>query len=273
MPQLIYWQDDETGVTESVQFDAVQVVTPDDRLTVTDHPIEGGATVSDHAQKDPNRVTVEAVVSNMPQGPRADGQGGDTDAHRVALDLVVPTMKGPREKTITLDVPKPPIQISESGLLQAAVVGIVGLLTGAGSPKATVLQVPGQTVRERSVQVFRQDAPRDRVRDVYELLLKAQEGKFLCTVQTRRREYFDMLLEGIGQPDTVEDGKLGRFLLDFRFLKVADSETVAAPQPTEARGHTAVSKGSQGAKADPNANKKEPLRSTKKAQRLGEIDA
>jgi hypothetical protein len=272
MPQLIYWQDDETGMTESVQFDAIQVVTPEDRMIITDHPVEGGATISDHAQKEPNRVTVEAIVSNMPRPPRADGQEGDADAHQATVELSVPQMTERRKKTLTLDVPSPPLQLSPSGLGQAAVVGLIGLLTGAGPPKVTVSDQGSRTVQTQSLQVFQQDSPRDRVRDIYDLLLKAQEGKFLCTVQTRRREYFDMLIEGIGQPDTIEDGKAGRFQIDFRFLRVADSETVAAPQPTEARGATATTKGSQAAKADPNADKKKPLRSTKKSQRLGETE-
>lgn len=262
MATIIYWQDPDSGVTESVQLDAVQNVTPDDQLTITDHVVEGGATITDHAQKDPNTVSIEGIVSNMPN-PRLD-----SDAHQASLDLQVAQMSSPGTKTITLDVPRPPVQLSPSGLIQAGVSAVVGLLSGGGSPKATVRDRAKQTSISQSVQVFQQDAPRDRVRDVYELLLKAQEQKLLCTIQTRRREYFDMLLKGIGEPDTIEDGKAGRFQLEFRYIKVADSETVLAPQPTEARGHVGVSKGSQAAKADPNADKKGPLRSTKKEQRL-----
>lgn len=262
MATIIYWQDPDSGATESVQLDAVQNVTPDDQLTITDHVVEGGATISDHAQKDPNSVTIEGIVSNMPN-PLLD-----TDAHQASLDLAVAKMTSPGTKTITLDVPTPPIQLSPSGLIQAGVGAIVGLLSGNGSPKATVQDRSLPTTVTQSAQVFQQDTPRDRVRDVYELLLKAQEQKLLCTIQTRRREYFDMLLKGIGEPDTIEDGKAGRFQLEFRYMKVADSETVQAPQPTEARGHVAVSKGSQAAKPDPNADKKGRLRSTKKEQRL-----
>lgn len=262
MATIIYWQDPDTGATESVQLDAVDSVVPDDQLTITDHTVEGGAVISDHAQKDPNSVTIEGIVSNMPN-PKID-----TDAHQASLDLRVAQMNTPGTKTITLNVPRPPVQLSPSGLIQAGVVAVVDLLSGAGSPKATVHARAQPTTIEQSVQVFQQDAPRDRVRDVYEQLLKVQEAKLLCTIQTRRREYFDMLLKGIGEPDTIEDGKAGRFQLEFRYLKVADSQTVQAPQPTEARGNTAVSKGSQAAKTDPNADKKGPLRSTKKEERL-----
>lgn len=263
MATIIYWQDPDTGVTESVQLDAIQSVTPDDQLTITDHTVEGGATISDHAQKDPNSVTIEGVVSNMPN-PRID-----TDAHTASLDLQVPANTEPGTKTITLDVPSPGIQPSPSGLIQAGIGALVDLLSGAGSPKVTVQDRPGRTTLSQSVQVLQQDAPRDRVRDVYEQLLKAQESKLLCTIQTRRREYFDMLLKGLNEPDTIEDGKAGRFVLEFRYIRVAESETVQAPQPTEARGNVAVSKGSQATKPDPNADKKGPLRSTKKELRLG----
>jgi len=100
----------------------------------------------------------------------------------------------------------------------------------------------------RNVRVLKQDAPRDRIRDVYDLLLKARADKALITVILQDRDLFDMLIERVAKPRALEDGRLARFQVDLRQIRVADSETVQAPKPTEARGKGSVSKGSQGTK-------------------------
>jgi hypothetical protein len=68
-----------------------------------------------------------------------------------------------------------------------------------------------------------------------------------------------MVFTRIAKPKRFEDGKAARFSVDLRQIRVADSETVAAPQPTEARGKKGVSAGSKNGKPDPNAGAKEQV--------------
>jgi hypothetical protein len=249
MATIFFWQDDETGLTESVQFDVVDSEEPEDVATPTDHPVEQGSNITDHVKLEPEFLTVEGIVSNM-VNPMLDD-----DLVTAPVELNVASMTAPGSKTVALDVPSAPIEPSPSGLLQAAVGGIKALFTGG--PKFTHVGEARQTNRTVSISVLQQEAPRDRIRDVYDLLLKAQKRRLLVTVQQTHREHFDMLLTRIAKPKRFEDGKAARFSVDLRQIKVADSQTVQAPQPTEARGKTGVSSGSKNGKADPNAAGKE----------------
>ena len=91
-------------------------------------------------------------------------------------------------------------------------------------------------------------ASRNRIRDVYDLLLKAQSRRLLVSVQARYREHFDMLIERVAQPRAVEDGSSARFQIDLKRIRVSDSQTVAAPKPAETRGAGSKNKGSQATK-------------------------
>jgi hypothetical protein len=237
---ILHWIDEKSGALKAVEFDLVETETPEDNTTITDHPVEEGVNVSDHARDEPIHYTVEGLVSTIPN-PRIDD-----DAHTKSLELAFREMKEPGSKSITLTVPTPPVQLSESGLLQAGIGALVGLF--AGPTKVTVRGNAHDAAVTRNVRVLQQDAPRDRVRDVYDLLLKARADKALVTILLQDRELFDMLIERVAKPRTLEDGKLARFQVDLRQLRVADSVTVQAPKPTEARGKGNVSKGSQGAK-------------------------
>jgi hypothetical protein len=253
---LLYWQDDETGETESVELDATQSETHEDTLTITDHAVEEGANVADHAREEPTRLSIEGVVSSLPN-PRID-----TDAGFQTIELTAPARTAPGTQTIKLEPPKPPLALTPSGLIQAGVVAVGNAVFGGPDMNATFAGESRPTTNKLQAQVYQQTAPRNRIRDVYDLLLKAQTRRLLVTVQTKYREHFDMLLERVAMPRTLEDGSSAKFQVDLRRIRVADSETVQAPQPTEARGAVAKSKGSQNGKPDPNAPAKEEKRQT-----------
>lgn len=249
MATIFYWQDDESGETESVQFDVVDGEEPEDVATPTDHAVEQGLNVTDHVRMEPAALTVEGIVSNM-VNPMLDD-----DLISEQVELQVPVLDDPGFVTTPLNVPSAPIEPSPSGLLQAAVGGLKSLFTGG--PQFTHRGEPKRTTRTFTVTAIKQEEPRDRIRDVYEKLLKAQQRALLVTVQETHREHYDMVFTRIGKPKRLEDGKAARFQVDLRQIRVGDSETVQAPQPTEARGKAGVSAGSKNGKADPNAAAKE----------------
>lgn len=246
---ILYWQDDESGETESVQFDVVEGEEPEDTATPTDHAVEEGANITDHVRDEPAALSIEGFVSNI-VNPALDD-----DLLTERIEMQVPTIPAPGNVTKPLDVPSPPIQPSPSGVLQAGVGALKTLLSGG--PKFTYRDAIKTTTRTVSFSALQQEEPRDRIRDVYELLKKAKSRKFLITVQEAHTEHFDMVITRIGKPRSIEDGKGARFQVDLRQIRVADSETVQAPQPTEARGKTGVNAGSKNGKADPNAGAKE----------------
>lgn len=239
---ILYWQDDETGETESIEFDATQSEGHDDTVSITDHPVEVGANVADHARPEPTRFTLEGIVSPIPN-PRLD-----KDTAFTTSDLVAPVMLDPGSKTVRLDPPKPPLEPSLSGLVQAGVGALVNAVTGGPNMNAQFTGDARRGTRVVKTQSLQQKAPRDRIREVYDLLLKAQSRALLVTVQARYREHFDMLIERVSQPRAVEDGSSAKFQVDLKRIRVSDSQTVAAPKPAEARGNIAKNKGSQATK-------------------------
>lgn len=66
-PTLIRPQRSLGGLT----FDIVVEESHEDSLTITEHPVESGASVSDHAVEKPRRVTIRGAVSDV--GTATDG--------------------------------------------------------------------------------------------------------------------------------------------------------------------------------------------------------
>jgi hypothetical protein len=249
---IIYWQDEDTGLSDSLEFRVVTLESHEDAVTVTSHPVETGANVSDHAREEPTRLTLEVFVSNIPDQK-------DEDADYLLHDIKIPGFSR-RERTVPLDIPTPPIQPSATGLVQAG----IGALSRAisGQPKATFWEQGPRGTRMSSASLLSQTTPRDRVRDTYEKLLGVFTKKLLVTVQTEMREHFDMMIERAPAKRDPEDGLGATLTLEFIRIRVADSQTVQSPEPAEKRGQAGKSNGSASAKADPNAEPKREKRKT-----------
>lgn len=249
---ILIWTDPDSGEALSLQFDAVTSETKDDSVDITDHPVEAGSNVSDNARDQPALLTVEAVISGIPDN-KLDG-----DALIGQQNITVNGMSAPGTQQVPLDIPAVPLEISESGLIQAGVGAIKGLFSSG--PKATVF---GKTLLAQSTQtatVLLQNSPRNRGRDVYEklLLLKSQHVQ-LNLIKTTFRDYNDMMICRVSQPRAVGDGSTAKFQIDFKQIRIATSQTVSAPKPSVVRGNVTQSKGSQGTKPAANAAPKKSL--------------
>lgn len=53
---------------DTIQIDAATAITHDLSSTITDHPVEDGANISDHSRPDPERVSLDCIVSATPLG-------------------------------------------------------------------------------------------------------------------------------------------------------------------------------------------------------------
>lgn len=237
MATLIYWQDPSTGALATIRLDAVLSESPEDSLAITDHPVEQGANVVDHAREEPTRLSIEGIVSTI-ANPAID-----RDTGLQVMELSVPVRRGGGTQTIELHPPQPPITPSVTGLVRAGIGALVGnSITGQFSAETR----PGsETIR---VQTLQQNSPRNRVRDVYDALLAAQSQRLLVTINTRDREFPDMMIERVAKPRSVENGSSSQFQIDFKRIRIASSKTVSAPKPAETRGKGAVNKGAQATK-------------------------
>lgn len=249
---LLIWTDPDSGEALSLQFDAVTSETKDDNVEITDHPVEAGSNVADNARDQPAMLTIEALISGIPNNEI------DEDAGVVQQSVTVDGMAAHSTKNVPLDIPSPPIQLSETGLIQAGVGALTSLLSGP--PTATMWDEPQRASYDTNASLLQQDSPRNRGRDVYEklLLLKSQHVQ-LDLIQTAFRDYTDMMISRVSQPRAVGDGTSAKFQIDFKQIRIAISQTVAAPKPAEVRGNTAQNKGAQNPKPASKPEDKESL--------------
>lgn len=64
------------SVEHGLVFDCVTTETHEGTSVLTEHAVESGAPISDHKRANPDRVTIEAIVSNTPLGaPPESGYG------------------------------------------------------------------------------------------------------------------------------------------------------------------------------------------------------
>lgn len=249
----IYWEEEDLGIIQIIDLPVVVMESHEDAVTITSHPVERGANVSDHAREEPTRLQLEVFVSNIPDS-------SDADASFTAVDINVPGFAEPGTRNVPLDIPTPPIQKSITGLVQAGIGELVRAI--GGQPKGTFRDQQRRKRDQRQAQLLTQSSPRDRVRDAYEKLLELFAQKRLVNVITEMREHFDMMLERLPGKRDAEDGFGSTFTLEFVRIRVADSETVEAPQPAEKRGQVQKSGGSKNPSADPSAADKETKRAT-----------
>lgn len=219
MANLISFEDDG-GAVVFIRLDVVTTASHEAVVTITEHPVEEGSNIVDHARPEPDRVSIEGYVSNKPlmQNP---------DVEKImefsTFELDLPAKQGGA-----------PI-FTPGGLTQAA-VGAVGSFFNEPQHAATALRAIG-------------DAP-NRARVIFDLLTEAKDKGKICRVETRMREYDNLLIERIAVPQTTADGNGATMQIDFRRIRIVKAKLVDAPMPAEVRGAPAVSKGSKSSELD-----------------------
>jgi hypothetical protein len=231
----LYWQD-LSGQTVSVRLDVITSESYEDTVTISDHPVEEGVVITDHARDEPSAIYVEGTVSNVPM----PGQSG-VSTGSVPLSVDYGAARG--TTSITLDVPTPPVPLNPAGAVRAGIGAIAKAISG--KPKATVWGKWKKATVNLRASVLQHSGPRDRPKEVYDLLLSAVAQKALITVQASLREYTDMQITRLAPARSVEGGTKVVFQIDLRKIRIASSETVQAPVPIEARGATKVNAGAQ----------------------------
>lgn len=265
MASNISWEDDESGELLTLRFDVTTSAEHEDTSTLTDHPVERGSAVTDSAREEPERLTLEGVVTNIPH----EGNPGFSDVGAVGPYPIQVEQFGANETyTKKVSVPDSPVQPSPSGLIQAGVGALGKAVFGGPNRNGTFLRQGPRSEVAMTATTVSYGGSVDRVRDAYELLLLLRARRARCVVTTGLREYFDMVFERVHIVRSAEEGDYGKFSVDLRRVITVTAETVEAPRPAEARGVAGKSKGSQAAK-DGKGEGKRRLRSTIKTTYAG----
>jgi hypothetical protein len=131
-----------------------------DELEITQHPVEQGAAISDHAFKRPAELTLTVGWSNSPAG------SGSNAFLNAGLGATVLGLQGAN-----------PTAIATAGF-GGAVGGAIGA-TGAAIQGLLSGNSPGQA------------------KDIYQKLLKLQEERIPFDVMTGKRSYVNMLIKSL----------------------------------------------------------------------------
>lgn len=208
-----------------IEFDATVRELHTSAVTVTEHPVEKGANISDHVRPELAHLTCEAMVTNHPLRQPASNMQGVTGRVQ-ALDLQWQTQEENSRK-IRLEIPKR-IELPVGVPVVGALLASSGALDTTETREVETL-VFSPAPDGAAAQVLQFDGEFDRVRDVYEELRGLQDSATLLTVNTSIREYENLILQNLTAPRTVQDGASITFTFDLKEIKFATTQTVKAP--------------------------------------------
>lgn len=217
---VINWKD-PSGADRYMIFDAVDTVTHRRDLELTESPVDSGTPVADHAFVKPLTLSIKGFVSNtpLPSNPAAGS----------SHDLMGGGFMQPTNITFN-DLPQaPPIAplYTPGGITSALTTGtesLIDRLKGKG-PQNTAAGI------WKSVSGFN-----DRVLWAFGDLEYVQLDVNRCTITTTLATYSGMVLVSMIVPETVQDGDLKEFTLEFREVRTASTRDTESPEPAEVRG-------------------------------------
>lgn len=206
-----------------LHFDAVVTEQAEHTIAVTDKAVEEGADITDHVRAQPNRVTLEVVVSNTPIRDVNNLYGEET----VGVEI---NTKAERAKaTGYSDSPKGPFPVTP-GALFAAVGNAVSSLFGDEGPTIA-------TVKKFSA------APFDAVRDTLNTLQDWQDKGILGEVITPHRTYENMIVEHVSTNRDATTGTSARITIELRSIRIVSTASAALATPVEIRANKTKAKG------------------------------
>jgi len=221
MAAFIWWTTD-AGEDKSFYFEVVTSEGQDLASTATEQPVEDGVNISDHVQKELDKVTLEVFVSQEPIYD-VNSKGGKVSK----IPIHVENYKAPL-------APTPGAVFNAVG---GAIKDAVGSLLGKKAEYAAqVLQFPDAI---------------DFVGEAQEVLEGLKNDVQLVNVALPSKLYKNMALVHIGVKGDAPSGTGRDFVLDFVEIKKVKVAIVNAPIPTEIRAETKKPKGAQSTNTKP----------------------
>jgi hypothetical protein len=217
MSTIITWTDDG-GAAQTLELDVDLQESHDLASDITEHPVEEGVDVTDHVRPRLRRVTIEGYVSDTPW-------------------ITNPGVGEVAEfKSIEIQLPPKPMQLSLSGGLAAGVSAIGEAVFGPKPPmKAMILTL---------------DDVKSRKRAIYDALEDVRLNARICRVLTSLHEYESMLIEQVVPTRTPGDGTGAKFVVTLKEIERVSSDVTVAPEPAETLGAAKVTAGAKSAEKD-----------------------
>jgi hypothetical protein len=185
------------GQTYNVSLDATLSQVHESANTVTEHPVESGANMSDHIRPDLDTLSLEGVISNTPVYLPADNIDGaretDVEVEGVASGVRIP-------------------------------LPVIGSLVG---------NIPTSPTPKGVVRGF--EPAFDRIGACYAALLTLHNEGVLCRVVTHVRIYESMAIRRLGVTLSPETGHALPLSMEFVQIRIGSTEEVPVPEIPRAR--------------------------------------
>lgn len=221
---FISWKAKDTSPGGTLGFDLTVTETLISSVTMTEFPVEEGADITDHVRKNADMCTLEVYVSNSP----------------ITLEnFVDPSSPRGAIQSVQLDLPEFKVPLTSGlGILNR----LASLFSSSTPVKALLLQFDTDfSAPIETLQVLTQIQAEARQIDVF------------------GRDWFleDMILTDIDAPLDEESGDGGKYTLQFKHIRIVQTQQVTKPVSAEPRAKTPQSNGSKGS-----TDAKPPLQST-----------
>ena len=193
-------------------------------LELTQHPIETGASISDHAISRPFTLDLTLVQTDTPISP-IQGQFSVTSE---ALDIP--------ERRVGKQTNQ--LQIRENSRVPVNVNQLIGAVTSRvfrpGPISVEGLKVDGAlTSSSLRVSVLTADATVDRVNRFYADLLSLQLGVTPLNVHVKGATHIDMCIVSLTKTDSPGQGGCARFQVSLQRVATVSTQTVELPPVPE----------------------------------------
>lgn len=212
----LLWEDGVSAQTYSVRIDATVSESHVFANTVTDHPIERGAALTDHVRPNPARLTITGMVSNHPFVLPADHIGPAVEETRQTVDVRI----APRVRVIPI---VPPTAVLAP--LQRPDVAVTTRISRGYSTSATVVTFSNSF---------------DRARAVFDSLVTLRDNGTLIRVVTSLRDYPSMVIESLTVPRDAATGEALVFDIALKQVITATLQQVAVPAAKGPRTKKAI---------------------------------
>jgi len=169
-----------------------------DTLEITDHPVEQGASITDHAFKRPAELIITCAWSNSPDG------NGSSALQSAGIAATVLGVQGANSATVLTGA----LGGGLGGAIDQTAAGIQALLTG-NSP--------------------------NQVKGIYQQLLKLQEDRIPFDVITGKRSYVNMLIRSLQVTTDKTSENALQVVANLRQIILVSTKPLTQSAPPEAQ--------------------------------------
>lgn len=233
---LFSWVD-KVGNTQTLNVDVVMSLTDKRTVKLTDHTVEDGSVITDHAIIMPESISFELVVSQTPIGGPGMKRGSvDVSFEGRALGA----------ESYPLDVRKSQFQPGGFLLLSSGLRDIKSSLIGRDQP---VTKYNGSTLDKTSGSVKAIVAvattPSDLVNGAHDRLVEILQNLQRVTISFKGRLYIDYLLTEVELTHAAGQVGMGRFKCSARTINTVTGTSVKLPDPADFRATPQKNKGNK----------------------------